>query len=48
MIKLNNADQLDLIYRQVTSGVRCDSNWYSVKIFLEVKGLSESTEGKSE
>lgn len=48
MIKLNNADQLDLIYQQVTSGYGCDSNWYLVKIFLEVKGLLESTEGKSE
>lgn len=48
MIKLNYADQLDLIYQQVTSGFICDSDWYSVKFFLEVKGLLESKEGKSE
>ena len=48
MIELNTADQLDLIYWQVTWGVGCDSTWDYIKYFLERKGLLESTEGKSE
>ena len=49
MIKLDNDNQLDLIYDQVALvGYGCDSILYMVKLYLEVRGLLESKEGKSE